>query len=312
MVYKTFFKNVNSVVLENDLLKVIVIPSIGGKLASIYNKTSQFELLFQNKENEYKAPYLSAPFAEFDAAGFDDAFPTIDASIVIYEGKEIIYPDHGEIWSANFNYEILNNELKLKFTSAILPYTYEKTVSISNDSVIIKYAIKNTGKSPFPCIWAMHCLVNCTEDMEISFPEGTTEILNVHESTNLGQKNSVHKYPVTKTTDNKDYKLNRVGSPSLNNTEKYYVNGIAKCGNCSINYQANHTLYTIDYDKNIMPYLGFWVTEGGFRGDYNCALEPTNGFYDDIETAEKNNKLFYLKPDEALNFEICLGLKAIK
>lgn len=312
MVYETIFKNINSVVLENDLLKVIVIPGIGGKLASIYNKTSQFELLFQNKENEYKKPYLDSPFAEFDAAGFDDAFPTIDTSKVIYEGNEISYPDHGEIWSACFNYGIINEQVNLHYTSAILPYTYDKIITISDDNIIIKYDIKNTGKSPFPCIWAMHCLVNCTEDMEISFPKGTTEILNVHESTNLGKKNSIHKYPVTKTTDNKAYSLNRVGTPELKSTEKYYVNGAVNEGSCSIYYPVRNTLYTIDYDKNIMPYLGFWVTEGGFRGDYNCALEPTNGFYDDIETAEKNNKLFYLKPDEALNFEIRLGLKNTK
>lgn len=312
MVKETIFKNVNSTVLENDILKVIAIPSLGGKLASIYNKAGKFELLFQNKENEYKKPHLYDPFANFDAAGFDDAFPTIDASNIIYEGKEVTYPDHGEIWSSNFNYEIFNNKLKLKYTSVILPYTYEKTVSISNDSVNIKYDIKNTGKSPFPCIWAMHCLVNCTEDMEISFPKGTTEILNVHESINLGKKDSVHKFPVAKTIDNKDYKLNRVGSAALNNTEKYYVNGTVGDGNCSIYYPGNHMLYTIAFDKNILPYLGFWVTEGGFRGDYNCALEPTNGFYDDIKTAKKSNRLFYLKPDKVLHFQINLSLKSTK
>jgi hypothetical protein len=55
--------------------------------------------------------------------------------------------------------------------------------------------------------------------------------------------------------------------------------------------------------------LGIWVTEGGFRGDYNCALEPTNGYYDNIDTARKEGRLFKLKPKERLNFIIEIALR---
>jgi len=65
----------------------------------------------------------------------------------------------------------------------------------------------------------------------------------------------------------------------------------------------------VNFDKDKMPYLGFWITEGGFRGDYNCALEPTNAFYDDIATAKTNKELFYLTPDKPLDFTISLSLK---
>lgn len=312
MIYKNTFKNMNSITLENNELKIAVIPSLGGKLVSLYNKLSKFELLFQNKENEYKKPELNSDFASFDASGFDDAFPTIDSSKVQYEGKEILYPDHGEIWSSSFDYRIIDGYLELACSSSILPYTYKKLIHLENDTVKIKYNIVNKSNSPFPCIWAMHCLVNCSEDIEISFPKNTTEIINVHDSDILGKKNLIHSYPITKTLDNKDYRLDRIGSSSLNKTEKYYVNGIVNEGECSIYYPGNSSLFTINFDKDKLPYLGFWVTEGGFRSDYNCALEPTNSFYDDIDTAKSNNKLYYLKPTEPLNFEISLQLKKVE
>jgi hypothetical protein len=79
-----------------------------------------------------------------------------------------------------------------------------------------------------------------------------------------------------------------------------------------MNYQTSKKiLYSIDFPKEKLPYLGFWVTEGGFRGDYNCALEPTNGYYDDIDIAKNNNKLKILEPKEELNFYIRLQLKSI-
>lgn len=311
MLYKSIFKNMNSITLENNELKVIVIPDLGGKLVSVYNKLSKFQLLFQNKENAYKKPKLNSDFASFDASGFDDAFPTIDSSIIQYEGKEILYPDHGEIWTSSFDYRIIDGYLELACSSSILPYTYKKLIHLESDTVKIKYNIVNKGNSPFPCIWAMHCLVNCSEDIKLSFPKDTTEIINVHDSSILGKKNSIHKYPITKTLDNKDYKLNKIGSSSLNKTEKYYVNGIINEGKCSIYYPNNSSLFTINFDRDKLPYLGFWVTEGGFRGDYNCALEPTNGFYDDIDTAKSNNNLYYLKPTEPLQFEILLQLEKV-
>ncbi|AJA46655.1 hypothetical protein CPAST_c05550 [Clostridium pasteurianum DSM 525 = ATCC 6013] len=312
MIYKSNFKNMNSITLENDLLKVIIIPDLGGKLVSIYNKSSNFELLFQNKEDSYKKPELNSDFGSFDASGFDDAFPTIDISKINYQGQEILYPDHGEIWSSPFDYRFIDDYLELTFSSRILPYNYKKVIHLEEDTVKIKYTIANKGTSPFPCIWAMHCLVNCSEDMEIYFPKDTTEIINVHDSTVLGKKNSIHSYPVTKDINGKDYNLNRVGSKDLNKTEKYYINGIVNEGECSIYYPENSSLFMINFDKNKLPYVGFWVTEGGFRGDYNCALEPTNSFYDDIDTAFNNNKLYYLTPKEPLQFEISLALRKVE
>ncbi|MBU3092153.1 DUF5107 domain-containing protein [Clostridium sp. CF011] len=309
MIYKDIFKGIECIVLENKILKIVALPSIGGKIASIYNKEKDFELLFQNKNNEYIHPKLGDDFDGFDASGFDDAFPTIDISEVSYCGEKIIYPDHGEIWSSSLDYKISDNDVELFVQSSILPYYYKKTISLSNEKLNIVYHIENTGSESFPCIWAMHCLVNCEENMELNFPKATTEVLNVQDSINLGKKNTLHQYPITKDTSSQDYYLNKVCKKSCNNTEKYYVNGEVTEGKCSIYYPIHSIRYCVNFDKDKMPYLGFWVTEGGFRGDYNCAFEPTNGFYDGIEIAKNSEKLFYLSPDKPLDFTISLSLK---
>ncbi|WP_138206835.1 hypothetical protein [Haloimpatiens lingqiaonensis] len=144
--------------------------------------------------------------------------------------------------------------------------------------------------------------------MEINFPKGTNQIINVHKSNNLGNLNSIHAYPETTTPEGKIYSLNKVGKKQLNNTEKYYVYNKIHEGVCSVYYPSKDITYKINFNKDVLPYVGFWVTEGGFRGDYNCALEPTNGFYDNIPIAKENNKLFYLRKEEALNFQICIEL----
>ncbi|WP_035294276.1 DUF5107 domain-containing protein [Clostridium sp. KNHs214] len=308
MIHIEKFMNTKGIYLEDDDLRVVVLPEIGGKIASLYHKKKEFELLFQNKFKSYEKAALNSAFEKFDASGFDDAFPTIDPCRVVYGNKEILYPDHGEVWSSSFDYKIENNRVFLSFNSTILPYKYMKTLYLEEGVLTIDYNIKNTGNLPIPCIWAMHCLINCEEEMKINFPKGTKEIINVHKSVNLGDLNSIHPYPKTTTPKGEIYNLNKVGRKNLNNTEKYYAYSILKEGICSVYYPNKDITYKINFNKDALPYLGFWVTEGGFRGDYNCALEPTNGFYDTIPIAKENNKLFYLKKEEDLNFKITIEL----
>ena len=64
----------------------------------------------------------------------------------------------------------------------------------------------------------------------------------------------------------------------------------------------------LEYDSTMLPYLGFWATGGGYRGDVNCALEPTNGYYDGIPNARQHNACPVLTPDETWNFTLSIQL----
>jgi hypothetical protein len=290
--------------LENEYLRVIVLPEIGGKLASIFSKTKDFELAFQNKENEYKKAEIYDDFGDYDASGFDDAFPTINEGKATVAGKQVSYPNHGEIWSGVFLYKVKEDKIELFLKSSILSYDYKKLISIWENNIFLDYEITNTGDADIPCIWAAHYLVNCHEDMKLILPEGTMEVINVCPSAYLGEVGKLHSYPNTIDCFGEKYELNKIYSQSAGKMEKYYVDGRIKEGMCGIYYPHKDLTYKLFFDKEIMPYLGFWITEGGFRGDYNCALEPANGFYDGIDIAEKENKLYILKPKEVLKFRM--------
>ena len=309
MVQEKVFKQCRSIQLENEFISVIILPEIGGKIASIYRKDKDFELLYQNKEDIYRKPKLYDAFEKFDASGFDDAFPTIDICNVKYGRKEILYPDHGEIWTANFDYKIEGEKVILTHYSDFIKYIYKKTFSLDGDKLVAEYEILNNGDEEFPCIWAMHCLIRCEEDMQLIFPKDTKEVVNVHNSKFLGQVGKIHTYPITCSSKGLPFNLDRVLEASADNMEKYYVKDSVSEGYCGAYYPSRDVKYSVYFDKEKLPYLGFWVTEGGFRGDYNCALEPTNGYYDSIDIAKKEERVCILKSGENLKFNICIELK---
>lgn len=309
MINEKMFKNCKSIELENEVLKMIIIPSMGGKVVSIYRKDKKFELLYQNKEEKYKKAKIYDDFSFYDASGFDDAFPTIDESSVNINGKDVLYPDHGEIWSTSFDYKIKGKEIELLFESKIFNYRYKKTFSMIGDSFEVKYEILNIGLMVFPCIWAMHCLIRCEEDMELLLPSGTKEVINVMKSNLLGAVGDTYTYPETINNQGNSMKLNTVRPLVANDMEKFYVKRNVNEGYCGAYYPSKDIKYEVYYEKEKLPYLGVWISEGGYKGDYNCALEPTNGYYDSIDIAKKEDGLFLLKPKESLKFKLRISLK---
>ncbi len=308
LIKKEKFRGEAAVVLENSGLRVVLLPGLGGKIASIFRKDKNFELLFQNRKLTYDKPQLYSAFEKFDASGFDDAFPSIDECSVACESELVKVPDHGEIWSAVFDCEIKRDKAIMSYKSRILPYLYKKSVCLEADRIVLRYSISNTGDFDFPCLWAMHCLIHCEEDMEILFPKGTKEILNVKKSRYLGDVGKMHCFPETRTQEGVKVRLDRIGPRSALKSEKYYVNGEVEEGLCGAYYPKDGVRFGISYDRRKLPYLGFWVTEGGFRGDYNCALEPASGFYDSIETAQRNKRIYILKKGCTLDFDIVISL----
>lgn len=303
------FQNVTAVVLENEWIRVKVLPAKGGKLASVYSKPKDFELLFQNPKPQYGEAKLYSPFEQYEACGFDDAFPSIDAGDVRVGGEYVAYPDHGEIWSAPFEYCVKEERVELFCHSAILPYRYTKTIQLERDSVVCSYEITNTGEVEFPYLWAFHCLVNYRENMRLILPESVEQVENVCASPLLGAVGEKYRFPTDTVQGGKTGDFRTVLPANPPSYAKYYAVGAVKQGVCGYEYPTEKVRALITYDAQKLPYLGFWITTGGFRGDCNCALEPATGYYDSIATAQKNGCCSVLKPNETFDFNIKIALQ---
>lgn len=303
MIKKTFFENTECIKLENEKISVCVIPKMGGKTASFKYKENNFELLFNDCEKDFST---FSPFDSFEksAWGFDDTFPNIDDETFLYNGKSIKYPDHGEVWTLNFSSEIKNDKLILWADSKIFNYRFKKTMHLEDEKLIIKYNITSDLNEPLPCIWTMHCLIHCEENMKLKFPSSAKKLMNVrHDSKYLGDYGTLFDFPSDK------YNFEGVFDKSYKKCEKVYVANKLTDGVCGAFYPDSNMEFNTYFDPAFLKYLGFWVTEGGFKGDYNCAMEPSTGFFDKISIADKNKSLLYLSKDNPINFEIALELK---
>lgn len=289
-------------ILENDELKIVLDHRMGGKITSFYHKKKAFELAAQTKtmpEMLPKPPFGFGPYA----FGMDDAFPNIDAERIDWKGRTLLYPDHGEIWSAEFEVtDRTDMSAVLCWTSPKLKYRYEKTLRLIHNVLQIRYQISNEGGDELPCFWTWHGLMRYEEDMRVLLPEGVTHCRNVLDGSVLGEAGAVY------SLDNEVYDFTKVPKAKTKSMVKFYAEHPVTMGRCGLYYPTQNVTCTMEYDEKALPYFGFWITAGGFQGDYNCALEPTNGFFDSISAAYRNGKLPVLGAGERMAFDVRIML----
>lgn len=303
MVEKINFMGETGLLIENNWLRSITLPHKGGKIASLYVKETEMEILFQNPQKKFVRAEYGSRFEEYEACGFDEAFPNVDEELVNIGGKYVTYPDHGELWTADFQYQADENSVTLWHHCERFCYDYQKKFLLKDHELVCRYKIANFGREPFPCIWTMHCLVNVTPDMKLIFPKGTKQVQNVFANDRTGETEGIYSFPMD-CINGKNYRFDRIPDGGM---VKYYVCGKIEEGVCGYDYPETNTSVRLLFDPNQLPYLGCWITAGGYRGDWNCALEPCNGYYDSIGKARRIlGECPELLPGEKMEFQISI------
>ncbi|ACC98166.1 Putative galactose mutarotase [Elusimicrobium minutum Pei191] len=297
---KSIYKGLNSIVFENGNIRAEFLPDYAAKMVSLQNKKTDKEFLFQSDLPALKIPPYSAPFSEYDSSGFDEVFPSIDRCPYpsgSYAG--VIIPDHGEVWAMSWEIgEITDNGFKASVKSKTLPYIFTRETIIKDNEITFNYTVTNTSdKEEFKFIWALHCLLACSPQTRLLTPEDLTKVMTVEHSTKtLGPWGTIHNYPYALSTDNKKIDLSATESKESNSCEKFYFLKQNTEGWCGVEHQDTGDKLVYKYDADKVPYLGVWKTQGGYRGDYNIALEPCTGVYDDLYVADKIKKLSKIPP----------------
>lgn len=306
--YEGEHKNLRVCFLENEYIRLAIAPQLGGKMTSLVYKPQAFEVLFQPTLGEYRLPEYGADFSRYDTSGADEMFPTIDACSYPYEEYAgNLLPDHGDLWSIPWQVAPKEAGWELHVMGRSLPYHFIKFFELKENILHMEYKVINTGDKPFYGLWAFHGLVACDNQTEILLP-GTHQVINVHKSRVLGDIDTSHSFPETVSLDGSVYQLDRISPAEKGKTEKFYIKGVVPSGEASLTLNQGQLLYTVAFPKEKVPYLGVWINEGGFKGEYNCALEPSTGYYDAVDEAKRRNTLTALLPGEAIEWFLDIEL----
>ncbi|MDO5712873.1 MAG: DUF5107 domain-containing protein [Tissierellia bacterium] len=277
-------KNIEVYVLENKYLQVDILKDFGAKILSIVDKKDGEEFLFQS-QSSYQVPKLGDDFSKYDTSGIDDCFPTIDSC----EIKGINYPDHGSLWS--IPWEMTGNHQKVfaKIRDPITKIEIEKIFSLKKQRLSIDYIFINKEEEPKEFLWVFHGLFQMKPEYTLLFPFDEKDLLQIHGKPGEFSIKNPKEYPI-------------------NESFKWYLpHKIPLKG--EIGYQGPEKRILFHYDRIKIPYLGLWVTTGGFKGERNWAIEPSTGYYDSLKKVLETDTQVHLSPQDSFTFTFEIEIK---
>ncbi len=291
------YKNKDSIVLENEELKVMFIPNPGGKMVSFISKKTGYEFLVQREGSVYRDQPYGGVFVDGECSGFDDMFPTIDECKYDKEPwKDLVIPDHGEVWSLPWHPDINSDFLSLSVNGIKFPYNLEKVIKFSGHNTLrIDYTLTNNGLIDFDFLWAAHAMINIEEGTRILVPDNCKQTFTILSySKRMGEYGDIKNWPVFEDNMGVCHRADISRRKDVTDSEKYYFTNKLNTGYCELLYLDN-TKFRIEFPPETVPYLGVLLNENGWDNRYNIFIEPCTVCFDRPDKARFNGQISTVK-----------------
>src|SRR5258708_13674231 len=89
----------------------------------------------------------------------------------------VALPDHGELWSSRWQFEIHGEELRLAVAGRRLPYIFRKRIRLEDEAVILQYELESVTDAPFHYLWSAPPVLKIDPRSPILLPPDGREVL---------------------------------------------------------------------------------------------------------------------------------------
>lgn len=311
MIFESRYKDQPAITLESGALRAQFLPGIGGKLCSLVFTPQQFDVLIHKPGAQYRMQPYDGVYVDGECSGMDDMFPTID----VYHCEQFPWqgtrlPDHGEVWSLPWESTIDGDRLRMSVHGVRLPYRLEKAISFSDDHTLrCEYTVQNLSQFGFDFLWAAHPMFVLDEDSQIQLPQGVQKIVNVFSSDgSLGKYGDAFDWPLAAQPNGAIRDLTHMAPASAQRVAKYYVKGRMPEGWCALTYPSRGLYLRMNFDADVVPYLGILPNENNFQDLYNIFLEPATSTFDRPDVARLRGEGAHLAGGETRTWHLDISL----
>jgi galactose mutarotase-like enzyme len=297
------YRGLRSVVLENQSLRVIILPEAGAKIWQITYKPLDADLLWNNPRIQPARLPSNSRYDDVWSGGWDELFPNDEVSVI--EGES--YPDHGELWTGEWDAEPWSRAdevgVRLRYTTPISSIEVEKTIRLRRNQPRIEFQHRftNRGRTAFPFLWKLHPAMAVSPQHRIDFPPMQVVVEPAFPGTLAGAP-EISQWPLIKTPSG-DVDLRRVTPEDAR--QLYFFYGTQMKGNwCALTNAATGLACGLQFDPKVFPCCWLFATYGGWR-NYNVAvLEPCTGYPLNFEAMKAAARHRTLGPGESLQADV--------
>lgn len=273
-----------ALVVENPLLRLVILPELGGKLWSLVYKLVDREIFWHNPRMAPRpAPYGSA-YDDWFCGGWDELFPN-DAPTT-FTGDT--YPDHGEWWAMPFEWDVATQRTDeatvfCRRAGVVTNTTIERwiTVRAEEAQVSIRYRLHNAGPQPLDFLWKLHPALAISPSARIDLPAST---VLPEAGFNDRLDGQLFVWPVARSPRGEPVDMRIIPGPEAATCDFYYATDLA-AGWCALTDPQAGYGFGLAFDPAIFRSVWVFGAYGGWRGHYVTILEPCTAYPYQLEQA---------------------------
>jgi Domain of unknown function (DUF5107) len=276
-------RGLQALVLDNGLLRVVVLPELGGKIWQITALRTGRDLLWHNTRLAPRLIPFGSTYDDVFLGGWDELFPN-DLPEVL--GGEP-YPDHGELWASPWRWSVERDSgevravLELEAPISACSIRKELVLRDGEQTLLVRSSIANSGHQPLPYLWKQHVAVPVTEPAVIGLG-ARTMLLEDFGSPRAGRPGDTYQWPELVGPDGSVTTMSATLPRDSRVSEFQYATDVPD-GWCAVTYGDGSGI-GLAFDPGVFRSCWVFASYGGWRDHEVVVLEPCTGYPVSVES----------------------------
>jgi len=282
-----------SLVLENDELRVVVLPAKGADIYELMHVATGIDVLFKGPWGLQPpgAPALEGSgddeFMWNYEGGWQELFPSVN-EVSTYRGNRI--PFHGEVASLPWEYDIVQDEgdeatVRLWTRCRQTPFRLERLLRLRRGipELTLEGTVVNESDEPAHFVWGQHCVLGppfLEPGCRLEVPARTIvtpPVLWEPETARLAPAQR-EPWPHARLRSGGTVDLREVPGPEAESHDDLFVTDL-EAGWLSVRKPYPDLTFRLEWDPAVFRWVVLWQPYGGaraepLRGSYALGVEP--------------------------------------
>lgn len=328
------YKNMRVVVLENEKIRVSILPDKGTEIYEFLYKPTDTDLMWLSSNgvqnpNEYlpTSPDPVSTFIDYYSGGWQEVFPNGGPPSTSLGAT---FGQHGEVAHMPWDYQIIEDskeKITVEFSvrTKKTPFFIKKRYTlITQESILyMSETIENLSGVEIPTMWGQHITFGYPYLDEESLIEIPGEVKVIPHSQPICEQGrrlndaNIFTWPIAIGANGNEIDLRKLPEKGTC-SEMLYLTGFELAQYKVVSPNKGLSV-SVSWDKNVFPYLWFWQEFGAinyypwYGRHYNIGLEPFSSMpTSGLEEAIKNGTALIFKGREIKNISMTVTVSNCK
>ena len=291
----------STLVLENDMVRVAVVPELGARILSLIYKPTETDFAWHSSDAK-----LGKPKVELEnVSGFFDCLPTTDPCT--FKGRNL--PIGGEV--SSIPWRILKKDRASKGTMiraeakcTIYPLVIRKEIKLAKNKPVLtlEYEVHNPSNETLEYHYSSHNTLQVTPFHRLILPHEVSKVKLGYEG-QFGKMGEEIPWPEAPDKKGALVDVGKFRGPCEKTMENLYTDRLKEKW-CALVNEAREEAIGFRFDGDALPYILLCTNNCGWRDYYFAAIEPVTGRPDNLDVAVNQwNDYATIKPKTKVNWK---------